>query len=96
MTASVVLVHLVVEHRIVIAAGLLDEAVGHEDGEVGRGCDTCLALLATLGGDEDDTIGAADTEDGRRRGILQHGDALDLVRVDVVEAALHAVNLYEW
>ena len=32
---AVVLVHLIVEHRVVVAAGLLDEAVGHEDGEVG-------------------------------------------------------------
>ena len=40
------------------------------------------ALAALLRGDDDDTVGAAATIDGGGRGILQDGEALDVVRVD--------------
>ena len=42
-----------------------------------------LALLAALGGDQDDARGAARTVDCGRCGIFQNVDRLDVVRVDV-------------
>ena len=52
------------------------------------------ALLAALGGDEDDTVGSTCTVDGARGSVLQHLDALDVARVQIVDAALdgHTIN----
>ena len=47
----------------------------------------CLAFLALLGGDKDDTVGRAGSIDGSGGGILQYLDTLDVVRVDEVDAA---------
>ena len=46
-----------------------------------------LAFLALLCGDKDDTVGRAGSIDGSGGGILQNLDALDVVRVDEVDAA---------
>ena len=50
--------------------------------------DLLLALAALLGGDEDDTVTGAGAVQGRRGGALQHGNALDVLGVDVEGAAL--------
>ena len=41
---------------------------------------------------EDDTIGTTDTEHSRTGGILEHGNALDFIRVDLGEVPLHTVH----
>ena len=53
---------------------------GEHGGEVHRG----LFDLAALGGDEDHTVLCADTVDGGGC-VLQHGHALDVVRVEFIE-----------
>ena len=45
--------------------------------------DVVLAVAALLGGDDDHAVGAARTVDGRRGGVFQHLDRLDVVGVDV-------------
>ena len=45
-----------------------------------------LALGTALRGDDDNAVGTAGTVDGRRRGVLQHVDALNLTRSDVADA----------
>ena len=56
--------------------------------------DVYSALLAALGGDEDDTIGSTCTVDGARGSILQYLNALDVAGVQIVDAALdgHTIN----
>ena len=44
-----------------------------------------LTGLTLLGGHEDHTVGSTGTVNGCRSSILQHVDALDIVRVDTVE-----------
>ena len=61
----------------------------HRDVAVVRhlGYGTALTLL---GGDDDDTVRGAATVDGRCRGVLQHGEGLDVVGVDVGQDVAHA------
>ena len=56
--------------------------------------DLSLALLALLGGDEDDTVGGTCTVDSARSGILEHFDTLDVVGVHKVKTSLdgHAID----
>ena len=54
-----------------------------------------LALLTTLGRDDDDAVGTLGTEHGRRRSVLQHRDVGHLVGVDGREIALHAVHQHQ-
>jgi hypothetical protein len=42
--------------------------------------------LPRLGGDDDDAVGGLGAVDRRRRGALQHLDALDVVRVEIADA----------
>ena len=49
----------------------------------------CAALLTLLGGDDDHTVRSAATVDGCSRGILQHGEGLDVVRVDHSQDVRH-------
>ena len=51
-----------------------------------------LAFFTTLGGDEDDAVCTFHTEDGRRGCVLQDGDALDFVDVDVVHVTLDTID----
>ena len=48
--------------------------------------------LRVLGGDEHDAEGGPGTIDGGRCGILQHGNTLDIIRVQQGRIPLHAVN----
>ena len=48
--------------------------------------DVDLAFLAALGGDEHDAVGTARTVDGRREGVFQNVDRLDLRRGNVADA----------
>ena len=41
---------------------------------------------------EDDTIGTPDTEHSRAGGILEDGNALDFIRVNLGEIPLHSVH----
>ena len=50
--------------------------------------DLSLALLALLGGDDDDAVGGTCTVDGTRGSVLQDFDALDVVGVHDVQATL--------
>lgn len=54
-----------------------------------------MALLGSLGRQQDDAEGSAGAVDGRRRGVLQHGDRLDVVGVDRRHVGLHAVDQHE-
>lgn len=54
--------------------------------------DLHLAFFGAFGGDEDDAERTARTVDGRRRGILQDGDARDVLGVDRRDVGLHAVD----
>ena len=48
--------------------------------------------LALTGGDDDHTVGAPNSVNGRSRGILQEGDAFDLGHVQRVKVSFDAVN----
>ena len=73
-------------HRIL--DGLLEGGVGVE------GHLRSLALDTLVGGDEDDTVGAAGTVDGGGGGVLEDVHALDVTRGDVGEGSheRHAVE----
>ena len=51
-----------------------------------------LAALSALGGHEDDAEGCAGAVDGGGSGVLEDGDALDVLGVEHRQAALHAVD----
>ena len=54
-----------------------------------------LTNLSVLGIDEQYTVGTARTIDGRSRGILQHGEALNVLRSDIIEVTLETVHQHE-
>ena len=54
--------------------------------------DARARLAGTLGGDEDDARRSLRSVDRSRCGVFQHGDVLDVVGVDVVDRAGHAVD----
>ena len=54
--------------------------------------DARARLAGTLGGDQDDACRGLRSVDRRRRRIFQHGDVLDVVGVDIVDLAGHAVD----
>ena len=62
---------------------LLEDLLGGECAGVVEGE---LAVLTTIGGDEDDTVAASCTVDGGCGGVLEDVDGLDILRVDHVEA----------
>ena len=71
----------------------LDHERGH--GLVERQGEARLALLAAAGLDQDDTVRTADTVEGGRGGVLQDGEALDLVhvhRTHSVRSTLHTIH----
>ena len=67
-----------------------------EGGDVLLGADAAVvghldrAAAAFLRGDDDDAVGSAGAVDGGRGGVLQHGEALDVVGVDRGERIAHA------
>ena len=80
---SVVRIHLVGELRCRL----------HSGGEAYA--DAGLALLAALGGDEDDAVCTFHTVDCGSRGILEDGNGLDGADVDTVHIALYTVDKHE-
>lgn len=54
--------------------------------------DLGLALLATLGGNQDDAVGATHAIHGGGAGILQHRDGLHAADVNTAHRALNAVD----
>ena len=71
----------------------LDHEGGH--GLVERQGEARLALLAAAGLDQDDTVRTADTVEGGRGGVLQDGEALDLVhvhRTHGIGTTLHTIH----
>ena len=71
--------------------GGLAPGILHTVGEVV--VDDSLAFRAGLGGHEDHTVSRAGTVNGGGSGILEDVDTLDVVRIDVVDAAgRHAVH----
>ena len=83
------LLHLLgVKHVHVLAHHAQGMLVVHVEVRGGR------ALVALLGGDYDNAVGCARTVDGGGGGVLEDGEALDVVRVDGrqgVAGAAHAV-----
>ena len=66
--------------------------VGHEERR--RNVDARgLVAAAFLGGDDDDAVGCAGSVDGRRRGVFQHGDVLDVGRVETRDR--HVVEIID-
>ena len=51
-----------------------------------------LGFRTGMGGDEDHTVGTADTVDGRGRCVLEDRELLDIVGVHEVDGALHAIH----
>ena len=56
-------------------------------------CQVCVEVycelfaIGFLCGDDDDAVGGTCAVDGRGSGILQHGDLVDIIRVDVAQSA---------
>ena len=76
---------LVVAHHIIVCVHSLlavSHGLGLHEAVV---VDTCLARLAALGGDKDNTVGTTGTIDSGRRGILKHSDILDIICRDIVD-----------
>ena len=89
------LLGMVVGRGILIGAGRLEEARDLLETGRGRQGNGRLAFLTATGGGQDDAVGAADTENGRGGSILEDGDVLDLIGVDLAERAFDAVNEHE-
>ena len=86
---------VIVSRGILVRAGRLEEPGDLlETGRGGQG-DGRLAGLAAAGRDEDDAVGAADTEDGRGGGVLEDGNVLHLVRVYLAERTFDTVDKHE-
>ena len=65
-------------------------------GEQALICNLRAAFACAACGDDDDTVGASCTVDGRCRAVLEHVDALDVLRVDVADVGTgHTVDDYE-
>ena len=56
--------------------------------------DLGLAVVGVtfLGGHEDHTVGGAGSVDSRRGGVLDYGDALDIIRIDILKVAQGTVD----
>ena len=57
--------------------------------------DRSLLRLALLGGDHDDSVGTTSTIECVAGSILQHGDALHIIRVEVVPSALVRCTIHD-
>ena len=94
--AAVVGAHLVVEHGVLISRGLLNHLCRRQYAVRSRAAHARLPALAALCGYQYYAVGSPHAEHGRGRSVFQHGDALDVVVVDVAHRALNAVNLHQW
>ena len=78
--------------RLEVFAGIGDNVVIAQGTRVATPASVKSDLRSTfftfLGGNHDDTIGAASTIEGCRSGILEHGDALDIAGGDVAHRAV--------
>ena len=77
-------VHLLVRVQQVEPVDVCLGVVGQLHGEV----DLRLAHLAPFGRDDDDSVGGTRAIDGRGGRVLQHRDALDVLRVDAGDGCL--------
>ena len=69
-------------HQVPVSLGELGEAELHPVGDVGF-----VGHSSALGGDHDHAVCGAGSVDRGRRGVLQHGDRLDVGGIDGVEVA---------
>ena len=84
----VVPLHLHLLLRRQVEVGAVVQVPVLEDGDVGGEVHVDASFLAgALGGDDDDTVGGAGAVDGRRGGVLQDVDALDVIGVQVVDVS---------
>ena len=80
-------------HGLGIIGHVLQAAqIRHLDRHIVIVRDMDLAGRAALGGDKDDAVRSPGPVDGRRGGVLQDSDGLDVLRVDVVHGILDAVH----
>ena len=54
-----------------------------------------LTYLSVLGVDEQHAVGTTRTVDSRSRGILQHGEALNVLGSDVIKVTLETIHEHE-
>ena len=94
LAAEVGVEAVVVVHPL-LRAGELRQAGRADHAGLGLEGDLRFGLGAALGGDEDDTVGAADTVEGRRGRILEDGEGCDVLRVDEVHVAFHTVDEHQ-
>ena len=85
---------VVVVHPL-LRAGELRQAGRPDETGLGLEGDLRLGLGTALGGDEDDTIGTTHTVEGRRGCILEDGEGGDVLGVDKVHVAFHAVDEHQ-
>ena len=83
---------LVAEQGVFVGRHALLQLGGLGEAVVGGEVDDRLALGAALGRPDDDAVRAADTEHGRGRGVLEDGDTLDFIGVQLREGTLDAVH----
>ena len=86
----------IVPHLAVsIGIGEINEFRYGLHGSVCRCRDGSLARRSTLGGDEDDSVGAAHSEHGCSRSVLKDGNAFDLIGVQLGERALDTIDKHQ-
>ena len=83
------------EDHVLLGADRFGRVGGRLPADVTAVGDRRLPLLAALGRHEDDAVGRTRTVDGRRGGVLQHRNLVDLRGVDGIEAALHPVDEHQ-
>ena len=83
---------LLLVNHVVALGSTVAPAHGRAPGHVGATLNTLLGL------DHDDTIGTTSTIQCTCRGIFQDGHRLDIVRVDIADAAIerNTINNIEW
>ena len=93
LVLSVILHQLVIESGILIRIGLFHHLCRLKDTGRSRERNFRLSFLTALGSNQDNTIRTTDTKHRRSGSVLQHGHALDFVRVNVRHASFHSVHL---
>ena len=92
---SVVDTGLVVEGHVLCRAKILRKFLSHMPARVGVGHDLQTVDLATLGGDEDGTLGSLGAIEHHSLSALKEGNLLDFGRKHVVGRTLHAIDNHE-
>ena len=90
---AVIGTHGIVECGILVRVGLLHHLGGCQGRERQVKRNLGLAFSTALGGNQNDTVSTAHTEYGCSGSILQHGNALDFVGVDVPHVTFHTIHL---